>query len=338
MTMPEITIIGENTITGAWGWEIALYLFLGGLVAGLMVFSGVMRLTRPGRFNRALIVADTASLPLLAAGLLCLFLDLSNKLNFWRFYTTFQVQSAMSWGAWILLVTMVILMLRFASRIPAPGHAVLLRLQLFPSQPGGEIVHGSNARRSPAARFIEWAWVLLTQIGKWAGKRDRALTVAGIVFGVGLGFYTGVLLSSMPFHPLWNTVILAPLFLTSGLAGGGAFLALFLPKKERMPLVPVSIVFCGVELLLLFAFALNLTGGSQAAQRAVSLLFSGGIGWAFWGLVILLGLVLPAVLEQLERMHVRLPLIHARVPSIFKLAGGLALRFVIVYAGMLSVM
>jgi protein NrfD len=341
---PDITIIGGNGITfpnmATWGWEIALYLFIGGLVAGLMVFSGAMRLARLKHFPSALFVADLASLPLLSFGMLFLFLDLSNKINVWRLYTTFQINSPMSWGAWILLVTMVLLGLRFVSRIPVPRPAVFLGLQLFPAPPANEEEAAERPahKTSPVESFVEWTWKLLDKIARRTDRSDRVLALIGIVLGIGLGFYTGILLSTIPSRPLWNTAILAPLFLVSGLASGGAFLCLFLPGEEHQNLVPYSILFCGVELLLLLAFVIYLNSGNSAAQHAGSLLFNGVFGWSFWGLVVLIGLLVPAVLEQLDLMHRPLPFVPARVPPVLKMIGSLALRFVIVYAGLLSFM
>lgn len=348
--MPEITVTGVNGITyptmATWGWEIALYLFLGGLVAGLMVFSGAMRLSRPDTFRRALLVADLTSLPLLGVGMLCLLIDLANKANVWRFYTTFQVQSAMSWGAWVLLLTMVLQALRFVSLTPTPRPAVFLGISLFPpaliveeklpETAGEESVETVPQKPNPAASFLEWGWRLLHHIGRWTNRGNSALAVLGIVLGIGVGFYTGVLLSTIPSRPLWNTALLAPLFLVSGLASGGAFLCLFLPAEEHHWLVPFSLLSCGVELLLLTALAINLNFGSRSVQRAGSLLFSGTLGWGFWGVVILLGLLIPGALELLDWTHHRIPLVPARFPPMLKLVGGLALRFVIVYAGLLS--
>ena len=55
-----------------------------------------------------------------------LFLDLEHKLFLFRFYTTFQPASPMSWGAWILLLVYPVLLLgilldpprRLASFVP----------------------------------------------------------------------------------------------------------------------------------------------------------------------------------------------------------------------------
>jgi len=77
-----------------WGWEIAVYLFLGGLAAGVMVLAGAIRTAR-----RLVFIAPLA----LSIGMGALFLDLENKLHVFRFYTAFRITSPMSWGAWILL-------------------------------------------------------------------------------------------------------------------------------------------------------------------------------------------------------------------------------------------
>jgi formate-dependent nitrite reductase membrane component NrfD len=250
-------------------------------------------------------------------------------------YTTFQLQSPMSWGAWILLLTLLLLALRFVGQVPAPRQVRLLGLNLFAASEDEE---GEKPAAKPTAlaAAAQWLWPQLYRLACWTQRFDRALALAGVVLGVAVGFYTGVLLSTIPSRPLWNSAVLAPLFLVSALASGGAFLALFLPHREQERLTPVSILACGVEILLLLAFALSLSYGSQAAQRSGAILFNGVYGWVFWGLVLVVGLVAPAVLESLEVSGRALAFSPRRLPPALKLLGGLALRFVIVYAGILS--
>ena len=83
-----------------WHWEIAVYLFLGGLTAGLMILAAVFGREQSSRAMRLLPFAAPV---VLSAGMLALFLDLGSKLHVFRFYTAFRVTSPMSWGAWILL-------------------------------------------------------------------------------------------------------------------------------------------------------------------------------------------------------------------------------------------
>ena len=47
-----------------------------------------------------------------------LFLDLEHKAYFWRLYTTFEVLSPMSWGAWILLLVYPAILLNMLIRVP----------------------------------------------------------------------------------------------------------------------------------------------------------------------------------------------------------------------------
>ena len=86
-----------------WGWPVVLDMFLGGLAAGVMIVSVVA--ARNGRKGsvafRLLPFAAPAAISL---ALLALFIDLENKANLFRFFTTFRATSPMSWGSWILLL------------------------------------------------------------------------------------------------------------------------------------------------------------------------------------------------------------------------------------------
>lgn len=329
MSPTEVELSGTNAAIfptlNTWGWPIALYLFIGGMVAGLMLLSGTMRLTRREHFPAALKLADVAGLPLLVAGLLLLILDLTNVRNVWRLYTTFQISSPMSWGAWILLLAAVVLALWFASRLPAPAKETFWARAAQP-----------KSRLRGARSVVLALWGAAAAIGGWARRRARALSVANVVLGFAVGFYTGILLSTMSARPLWNTAALAPLFLVSGVASGGAFMCLFLPHDEHERLAPVSVIACGVELALLLAFVLALASGNAASQRAFGILLSGVIGLAFIGLTVVLGLLVPVTIESFDVLHRRLAFVPAKLPPVLKLGGGIALRFVIVYAGLMS--
>ncbi len=86
-----------------WGWEITVYLFLGGIVAGIFVLAAALELVSGARArSRALRLAPLAALGLLSLGMFALWLDLAHRLWAWRFYAVFRPTSPMSWGAWIL--------------------------------------------------------------------------------------------------------------------------------------------------------------------------------------------------------------------------------------------
>ena len=63
-----------------WGWEIPVYLFLGGLVAGMMILTGYFQLTKPARRMSCVCARlPLIGLVLLTLGMLALFLDLEHK-------------------------------------------------------------------------------------------------------------------------------------------------------------------------------------------------------------------------------------------------------------------
>lgn len=359
--MTEVDVGGANPVTfpdlATWQWEVALYLFLGGLVAGLMIMGALFKLTRRGPFNRALVIADVVGLPLLGAGMFLLWVDLANRWNAWRFFLTFQVTSPMSWGSWTLLLSMLVLALRLLTHLPAPkadrGRRYPESAHPEPALDEAPEVEGTMdqgtqrvpvpgpAKGRPAKRrWVHAAylavWRLLAGLGARAARSKFALDGITLVLGLGLGFYTGVLLSSIAARPLWNSSVLAPLFLVSGLASAGAFLCLFIPREEHKGLVPFSVLFCAVELLLIVAYAITLVMGSEASQRASGLILGGDFTLLFWGVVVVVGLLLPVSVEALELANRRIPVFMSRVPPVLKLAGSIGLRIVIVYAGLRS--
>ena len=107
--MPEIEVNRNSHLIDPqlhiWGWEVPVYLFLGGLAAGIMVFTALLLLRRGNRERSkwSRWAAFLAPL-LLSIGMLALLLDLEYKFHVWRFYAALEITSPMSWGSWILLL------------------------------------------------------------------------------------------------------------------------------------------------------------------------------------------------------------------------------------------
>jgi len=278
--MLEQSSVGAALGAHIWGWEIAVYLFLGGLAAGLMVVSGMAhRRAQPPPDSLAIWGPLLAPL-LLSTGGLALFLDLEHKLHFFRFYTTFQWTSPMSWGAWIL-----------------------------------------------AAVFPVSALFAL-------GFRGRRMSNLYTALGAALGIYTGILLGTFGARPLWNTPMLGPLFLVSGISGALALLALVEREESaRARLAALDLKLIGVEAGVLALLLIGLATGG-AAQRTAAHLFLGGPYTAlFWVLVVMIGLAFPAILELMHKRGMAQASVYAPV---LVLAGGLALRAVVLLAGQAS--
>lgn len=339
--MLEITTTRHNPFVdpqlAVWGWEIPVYLFFGGMIAGMMILAGLamLRVAR-GEDPESFFSVQTPLLGfmLMNVGMAALFLDLAHKLYVWAVYLTFQPLSPMSWGSWVLLVAYGILM---ASALVRIGDSWPWLARTFPA-----VARLSAALETP--------------------PRLRLLAYANIGVGIGLGIYTGILLSAMVARPLWNSAILGPLFLFSGLSAaaamvhiavrifpgrpapqglvGGAFAAMWQPLGPKPPragtenaLVRADVGFLAVELVLLALLLLGLVTAGASQIAAAQILLSGAYAPAFWGAIVLAGIVLPIVLQLAELGH-RIP--HTVVPALLVLAGGFALRWVLVNAGQAS--
>ncbi len=121
--MHELTITRHNHLIDPslhiWGWEIPVYLFLGGLVAGMMIISGYFLFRgRHKEVDSCCMTLPFLSLVLLSVGMFALFLDLEYKVHVWRMYATFQIKSPMSWGSWILIFVYPALFLNMLVRQP----------------------------------------------------------------------------------------------------------------------------------------------------------------------------------------------------------------------------
>jgi len=288
-----------------WGWEIPVYLFLGGLVAGMMVIAGYFLFSGRHRSTRcACHVLPTLSLALLSVGMFALFLDLEHKAYFWRLYTTFEPTSPMSWGAWILLLVYPALVVHLLLRPPAPLVARWPRI------------------REVSARLLAH------------GKLVKALGATNMVLGGLLGVYTGVLLSSLGARPLWNSALLGPLFLVSGLSAAAAFVHMIArDPDERELLAKADNGFLVTELVFLGLFLIGLSTSTEVHARAARLLLDGPYAATFWVLVVGLGILVPLPIQLLAVNHrVR----HTAVAPILVIVGGLILRFLVVGAGQAS--
>lgn len=186
------------------------------------------------------------------------------------------------------------------------------------------------------ASAVRWVSGKLMPVFRWVDKHDRALSLASVGLGAGLGFYTGVLLSSISARPLWDSAVLAPLFLVSGLASGLAFLFLFQHQTDNDTLLPVSMALAGLEIVLLVSYVFGVSQDAIAAEQTRHLLLAGVYGLLFWGVVVVSGVVMPLLVEGYEWRRHALRGWLAYAPASLTLVGGIALRFVIVYAGLHS--
>jgi formate-dependent nitrite reductase membrane component NrfD len=288
-----------------WGWEVPVYLFLGGMVAGMMIISGYF-LYR-GRHHEATCAClqlPIISILLLTLGMGALFLDLEHKKYVWRMYTTFQPGSPMSWGTWILLLVYPALI---ANMLLAPPPWLV----------------------RPVPVLARWQAAVRSR-----PKILRTIAVANMGLGIALGTYTGILLSAFGARPLWNSAALGLLFLVSGLSSAAAFVHMVAQNRwERETLAKADNGFLSLELLILALFLIGLVTSTRVHVASAQLLLSGAFAPAFWVFVVGMGIVLPLFIQSLAVTH---RIRHTPVAPLFVIAGGLLLRFVIVNAGQAS--
>ncbi|MFO0586643.1 MAG: NrfD/PsrC family molybdoenzyme membrane anchor subunit [Polyangiaceae bacterium] len=285
-----------------WGWEIPVYLFLGGLVAGLMLTASAVVLgLGKERVTRTMKIGLLAAPVLLGLGMGALFLDLTYKTHVFRFYTALRASAPMSLGSWVLLAV-----------VPLQ----LLLVLALPFQELGKILD-----KVP----------VLTGIRRFADKHITKLAWGGMVLGVALGIYTGVLLSTTVAHPLWSSGALGFLFLASGTSTGVA--ALMIGEKDHAMsdvLAKADMGLIAMELVVIVLWLVGLLTQGTIYRQAAALVLSGPYAPAFLGFVVFGGLLVPFVLEALA---LRGKALHSRAVPALVLFGGLILRFVLVYAG-----
>jgi protein NrfD len=285
-----------------WHWQIPLYLFLGGLAAGILFFAGLYYiLGKEKEFNTAVRKAPFLVPVLLIVGLLCLFIDLRHKAFFWQLYTIIRLQSPMSWGAWVLMLV-------------TPLSFIWCALHMKEIWP-------------------EWDWkyAWLKALEKFLNRYKAAIAWIMMLSSVILGIYTGILFSAFNARPLWNTSILGPLFLASGLSAGAAAIVLLSKNtNERQVFAKIDIMLIGIELFLIVHMFMGFLASTQVQIDAAELFLGGSFTAVFWIFVVTLGMVFPAILEVLEIRKYHIP---AVLPAILVIFGSLMLRFIIAFAG-----
>jgi protein NrfD len=300
---------GIDPIFHVWGWQIPVYLFLGGLVAGIMIVASAQELRFPEKWESKLSrIVPLAAMVFLSLGMLALYLDLEIeglKLNIISLYMTFKPASPISWGSWILVITYPSLALWFLAGVSAEG----------------------INRFTAKFRFLRF----LVPLRDWTSKIKSNILVANIIIGTALGIYTGIFLSGMVARPVWHSGILGPLFLASGISAGAALLSFFKVNHDlSRTFIKWDIIALIAELGLLILFLLDNMTGTALHKAAAGLFLTGSYSGAFFGMVVLAGIIVPLGMEWADlTKRVKAPVI---IPMLV-LIGSLALRFIIVSAG-----
>ena len=300
-----------------WVWEPAIYLFLGGLAGGAFLAAAFVRILGKDRFSKVTVIGSWVSVIALVVGLLFLIVDVAKPFQammMWKSFVNFS--SWMTIGAWLLFAAV-----------------IFMGLCAVFSTPKLVSILGSFCK--PLERH--------------AGGVSKVCMVLGAIAGLGVAVYTGILLWSAHNIPLWNTPLIPVLFTVSALdAGASAILAILLFEKD--PEVESFVKKTSIVLVVLIILeACVLAGlmylhlqGNQSQVLSANTLLQGDLSWQFWGLVVVVGLVVPLLLTLVDltgliKSKELSRLLHL-VAVACALIGGFTLRLVILTGGMHGVL
>lgn len=284
----------------AWGWLIITYLFLAGAGSGAFIAAVACDLLAPD-WSKALARAGSlVAGPLVAIGTLCLVLDLEAGLwEPWRqVYMINNLRSMITWGVIILSIFI------------------------------------------PIALLYAAALNEITFVGKLAKKYVTIIELIGSVFAVATAAYTGVLIAVVNGVPFWNTPLMPVLFLASAISTGLAAAMIVAAVIDVKTIKTLSnfalghVIFLSVEALVLMLFVfMSLTRSTEAALSA-NILISGHLSPYFWGLVVVLGIVIPFILSIFEYVEYgAMPKALVLGADFLVLMGGMSLRALIIFSG-----
>ena len=186
--------------------------------------------------------------------------------------------------------------------------------------------------------IVSTVYAFLWRINK--GGSAKVLGWLGVPLALFTSIYTGLLLMQLSGSPLWDSALLPWIFLVGGLVSAAAVSVLVLTLTGHEPaepffglkryicaLVILELVMVGSELVALYT-------GSAESARVANMLLIGRFSVWFVGLQIIVGSVLPLgllILAGAFRSRI-LPVLV----SVLLLIGVLTVRFVVVFAGRIS--
>ncbi|MFD1090619.1 cytochrome c nitrite reductase subunit NrfD [Providencia vermicola] len=304
-----------------WDWPIAVYLFLIGISAGLVVLAVLLRQYYPNAassdstiMRTTLILAPTT----IILGLLILIFHLTRPWTFWKLMFHYSPTSVMSMGVMLFQVYMAVLVVWLAK---------IYETELI----------GLQQKWLPKFSIIPRVLAMLTQA-------MRFLDIIMLVLAVLLGAYTGFLLSALKSYPFLNNPLLPALFLFSGISSGIAVSLIALALRYRKNIHNTESAFLHrvesfviwLEIFLLAAFFVGLALGDDGKIRSLIAALGGGFWtWWFWIGVVGFSFIIPLGLKKwVDKSHGAARVLLVSGASLF---GVFCLRFFVLYAGQLTV-
>jgi protein NrfD len=295
----------------AWPWPIAVYLFFAGISGGALSVALFIRFYKNQTANTPFLKASAlVSFVTIALGMLCLVLDLTNPLFFWRILVYYNLNSVMSIGV-----------IALSAYIPLVALIALFALE-------------DEIRHSPLLQ------PLLPIIDKLRGLR-RPCEVLVLVLALSVCAYTGFLISALIRFPIINTSVLPALFVASGLSAGAAAAKMIavgmfkedLHSQDMKILHGAEWPIMFAEGLFLFMIIMSLMTGNAGAQSAFEAFHSGTWSMVFWLGVVGVGFGGPLLLNFATGKQFSHSAKVFYLSGLCAVSGMMCLRMFILYAG-----
>lgn len=304
-----------------WDWPIAVYLFLIGISAGLVVLAVLMRQYYPTSagsdstlMRTTLILAPTT----IIFGLLILILHLTRPWTFWKLMFHYSPTSVMSMGVMLFQVYMAVLVIWLAKIYEK--ELIVLQQKWLPK------------------------FTIIPRVLTLLNRAMRFLDIVMLILAVLLGAYTGFLLSALKSYPFLNNPLLPALFLFSGISSGIAVSLIAIALRYRKNIHNGETAFLHriesfviwLEIFLLAAFFVGLALGDDGKIRSLIAALGGGFWtWWFWIGVVGFGFIIPLLFKKW--MDKGQGAARVLIISGASLLGVFCLRFFVLYAGQLAV-
>lgn len=292
-----------------WSWYVAADLFFGGLGAGAYLASVVADMWGKKRWEKFARLGAHLSWPLIAMGMVLLTLDLGrvdfrDPMHILNVYN--NPFSIMTIGTVLLTIFLVVGVL------------------------------------------TSFLWLAKQR----QGRLKSLIEIIGAILAVGVAVYTGLLLAMARGNPLWGSPFLPWLFVLSASLTGLALLGLsetwlgqrLFPSFSSGEIAFLHVIGKACSTIIvaeLVTLVLYIASVSATATREIEALLVGALSPLFLGVVVLLGLIIPLVLEKYGEIWLektggtRLVPMMAMFGFVFMLIGGLFLRYTILIAGQL---
>lgn len=242
-----------------WGLWVAMYLFFAGIAAGAFMIATLDLLFHIEIFKGTGKTALWIALISLGGALLSIWLDLGQLWRIWKVYLQGNLNSVMAQMVWGYTL-----------------FGLLLLASLY------------FAIRDPQSQVL------------------RVLMIIGLPLSLFVSGAVGALLGVEASRPFWHIGLLPVQFPVFSLASGAAAMlaAIGLFGSDKDPnrahqlwvLSIVTVVLAFVKLYFLWAdFSQSVYGNVPQNVLAVNAVLFGPYAWAFWGLQILLGTVIPII-------------------------------------------